>query len=384
MNDMGAYIACFIASLALLKFSEHIKRGQRYFFIIVALSIPCFLASFRADTIGTDVNVYLVPMYNSAKNSQSFFEYLSHGWFHIYKYNYVRDYEILFTCLVYITTKVFHSIVAVKFLIQALIIAPIYIAWKRYFSHVSLCVVFLTYFCMIYNQSFNLMRQYIAIAFLILGIVGYWKNENIKTYVIYQVIAILFHSSAIIGIVVFLICKYLRVVESSKLNQDNVKRRVITASLLGIVALIGFEIFGQVLNIFGLGRYLGYVSSGLTFMPNQIIIRLPIILLCIITWNKTDLFKNNNWFGIEMLIYTLIFSQLAGSSTFGARIVVYFAFYQIFLIAELYSKNHNLYVGFGNIILGVNKILILGYLMFYWWYFFSFLQMDATVPYLLG
>ena len=119
-------------------------------------------------------------------------------------------------------------------------------------------------------------------------------------------------------------------------------------------------------------------------MPNQIIIRLPIILLCIITWNKTDLFKNNNWFGIEMLIYTLIFSQLAGSSTFGARIVVYFAFYQIFLIAELYSKNHNLYVGFGNIILGVNKILILGYLMFYWWYFFSFLQMDATVPYLLG
>ena len=57
---MWIYLICFAVSCLLLKISEFTKKRIIYRIITaIALIIPCILAGFRADTIGTDVQVYV-------------------------------------------------------------------------------------------------------------------------------------------------------------------------------------------------------------------------------------------------------------------------------------------------------------------------------------
>ena len=61
------YIVFFLISCFLIWLSE--KSPSRYIgklLAFIAILLPCILAGMRADTIGTDVRVYVEPMYNAA------------------------------------------------------------------------------------------------------------------------------------------------------------------------------------------------------------------------------------------------------------------------------------------------------------------------------
>lgn len=382
---MIVYILCFITSLLLFSIASKVKKQQKILIIAIALIIPCALAASRDDTIGTDVQVYLRPIYEAAEQSLDFGDYLGRSWFHIYKYNKISDYEFGFVFVVYIVTKIFHTIASVKFVIEFLVLYPIYIAFKKYCDEVPTWMGMGTFYLLFYNQSFNLMRQYIAVAFLFLGIIGYLKKADTKHYVLFQIFSLLFHRSAMVGIPIFIIARYLKnsdmqyrsnvpLVEENKYT-DN-KGKVFFLSMVGIGILLTFGVVSKVLSLLGLGRYIGYVDGGLTFMPNQIIIRLPIISMCFWKWNKLVYKYSNTDFLVTMLIYTMVFAQFAGASTFGARIAVYFAVFQVLLIPQILCSN------FLKSRINICNMLLGGYLIFYWYYFYVLLGIDATIPFL--
>ncbi|BBK63261.1 MAG: EpsG family protein [Thomasclavelia ramosa] len=372
---MIQYLLTFSISSIFIYISKYIKRNQRWILFFIALFIPCFLAGIRSEIIGTDVNVYLMPIYNAAEKAGNFNEYLNTSWFNIYRYNSVKEYEIGFITVIYVLVKMFHSIFVVKFFIQFLIIYPIYFALKKYGEKTLIWIGMLIYFLLFFNQSLNIMRQYISMSFVFLAIVGFIKTNDFKHYVIFQLIALTFHSSSLIGLGIFFIYKFLYRNEVNSITVLN--KRVMYISILGLLLLLSPTLISKFLAQIGLNSYSLYIKGELTFMPNQIIIRLPLLILSLINWNK--MCKKSEYFHFYfcMLIFTILFAQLAGSSQFGARIAIYFAVFQIVLCIQLCKT-----IGRNQINMVILNIGIIAYYLFYWWFYYAYMGMDATVPFI--
>ena len=158
------YIICFLISSLFFWLSEKQKKNT-VFFASIAIFIPCFLAGIRADSVGTDVSVYLEPMILNAKSAQNFQSYLLSSWQQGWVVRGVNDIEIGFSFLVYSIIKLFNSRHVLQFVIQALTIIPIYIGLVKR-KEKNLWIGMLVYFCFFYNISLNIMRQAIAMAFV--------------------------------------------------------------------------------------------------------------------------------------------------------------------------------------------------------------------------
>ena len=202
------YIVFFLISCFLIWLSE--KSSSRYIgklLAFIAILLPCILAGMRADTIGTDLRVYVEPMYNAAKQSTSFSSYMDQRWYVIWRYMYVNKFEIGFTTLVYLIEKLGGSLGTVLFFIQALILAPIYLGLKRMKKSYPVYLGMLVFYLLFYNTSLNMMRQWIAMSILFYGLSYLITNEK-KKYFITIVVACLFHTSALMGVVIYFLYMY--------------------------------------------------------------------------------------------------------------------------------------------------------------------------------
>ena len=381
------YLLTFLISISLLSVSRRVIKTQQIYIEILAIILPCLLAGFRSNEIGTDTMAYLEPIFNAAKNASGFNEYMNYSWYNIYRYNHVYEYEIGFTTLIYITSKIFHNIVPCKFFVELLIIVPIFIALKKYCKNVPLWLGMGVFYFLFFNQSLNLMRQYIAMSFLFLAIVGYMQNKKIRNYISFQVIAMLFHSSSLIGIVIILIMIYINYSDEKYIIHNNQRNKVILVTCFGLILLVVLNNASYLLSVLGMSTYIGYVNGTLTFMPNQIIVRLPILFFCWVKWKiLLKQCKNINFY-ICMVLYTIIFSQLAGTSTFGVRISVYFSIFLIAFLPQIYNCSNRSNRNIKSLMVSTNwtnllcNVAIIFYIIFYWWFYYINLGSDGTMPY---
>ena len=134
---MIVYIIGFSVSTLLFYFSNKVVKKQQWIIISIALMIPCLIAGFRADSVGTDVKRYLVQMTDAAISSNGIKDYLNNSWYMIWQNLYVSDYEYGFSFLVYIVAKLFKNIYAVQFFIQAFTVVPIYFALRIFHGNIS-------------------------------------------------------------------------------------------------------------------------------------------------------------------------------------------------------------------------------------------------------
>lgn len=378
---MNIYIITFLMSVTLFAVSDKVKVNQRKYMVFFALIIPCIVAGFRAETIGTDVLVYLKPIFNGAINSNSLYEYMNYRWFNIWKYNYVYEYEIGFSLLIYITAKIFKSLFVVQFFIQALTIVPIYMGLKINLVKSKTWIGMLVYFLLMYNNSLNAMRQYIAVAFIFWGIqyvfIGNWKK-----YFWCQVVAILFHSSGILGIAIMFIYKYLN---KNKENTDTHLQHKTNVAIgfkiwiiiaIGAASLFAIPLVVKFLDLINLSRYSGYIMGNIQFMPNQIINRLPMIVLFILFLKKLHEFDRNIRFYFVMFFFELVCLQFTSVNAFGGRIATYFSIFSIISYSVICKIKTN-----G---ISVAKWITIAYLWIYWWYYYVYSGVSQTVPYIFG
>lgn len=197
-------------------------------------------------------------------------------------------------------------------------------------------VVFSTLLYVLFNiYFFNLtgMRQSLALVFL-LKAYEYIKSDNTKKFIIYTVIASLFHSSAII----FLILLALKKIKYKK-------KYYFLTIFISIVAFIFLKpIFIAIANI--IGKYSGYIDSKDFGVSNyfgslfQFLLTFAVYSFCIFMYfanSKKQKNNSHNYFdiGLWLLSLNVICQFMAMKMNIIGRMNQYFWIYSIILIPNL-------------------------------------------------
>lgn len=222
------------------------------------------------------------------------------------------------------------------------------------------------YYLSLFNPSLNLVRQSIAIAIIIFGF----------KYVIVVICACLFHRTAIIGLIILFLFYSFSEEKSGKefLNQN--KKLMVVTILLSLIIFVSF-IRNIALKIMGLSDFKqGYLTGKGSFVINQLILRLPILLFILIQWKQV---KNSQlkYLFLSILICDIFTSQLSSMSDFASRISLYFSAYYIYTIPYFINEESKTRKT-------ILTIFIIGYFLFYWYYSFVIMNYNQTVPYLFS
>lgn len=387
---MFIYLIVFALSLLLIFFSEKFKPKTliHILLVFIALAIPTLLAGLRASSIGTDTMSYLVPIYENALASDSFGQFQHKQFLYNWSYVTVSDYEIGFTALVYIVTKLFGNLYVLQTLIAGIITWTVYTAINQYKREIPVWLGMAVFYFMYFNVTMNMMRQWIAMGILLLGTRCIFERK--KKYFLYVLVACLFHSSALIGAGFYVLYYFINDHKAYRKKNNKkhfiirIHQRKFRLTNLGVIfAFLGAAIviffadtmFSSLLSALGLARYQFYLRGTLTFMPNQFIIRLPILILLVLGWKKLSLKIEGANFYKTMILLDLVISQLSGLTSYSSRISLYFQIYAIFSIPVL--------CGCTKIVnQKLTKTIVIVYLLVYWFYYFALMGSQATIPYI--
>ena len=373
-------------SCSLIYAAEKIDmRIIRLSLLVIAIIIPAFLAGFRNLSIGTDVMNYVQPMYLSANVSKNFFSYLQVPILHDYMFVPISTFEVGYTALVFICTKIFGNIFSVLFLTQVLIIGGVLAGLWKFREKISVWIGMLIYYLIFYNISLNMVRQSIAMSIIIFAFPYLYNKEYIK-YIILIVIAVLFHKTAIIGLIIMAIyfiytsdnnMECIKDWKGALLSYNKNNFRFIIMTLISFCIVFIPQLLKITLKVLGVSSYAdGYINGNASFSLNQIIMRIPLLLIFFICYRKISNNKLKLFF-FSMIVCDLASSQLASTSTFASRISLYFMIFYVYIIPYCLNQE-SIYIK--NILI----LFLIMYLLVYWYYNFVYLGYNETIPYVIS
>ena len=385
MIDLIVYLVVFAFTSLLFFIGDRIEEKSRIFLDILSISILCMLAALRSGDVGTDTGGYFQPMINAAISTGSIKEYMEESWIVAgWSKRIVSQYEIGFSMVVWIISKLSGSVVAVQFFIQALIVGPLYyVVRKSKCAPVWLCM--LAYDLLLFNNSLNVIRQSVACSFVVLSLYFWSVRDRLKCF-IWMAVAVLFHKSALLGILIILLYEFVQRDNVKDINLIDVKQddkafRVVFVTVVGIMLLVGIKFIIRIANIMGFANYTGYLGGGasIKLMPNQIISRLPGLLIILLNYNNLKKHTDKGPFYITMSIYAMIAGHfygesIVGGAAYGGRIASYFTIYNIFGYSAAASKGKYR---------TIFTIALIAYMLSYWWFYYVYSGVDATVPYMI-
>lgn len=359
------------------------KNKQNYFYIFLLLGIILIssaIAGFRGDTIGTDVLVYAEPLQRLANVTDKFSDYLNNNMF----IGVEKGYLALIFLVSRFSNKLFASQLIVEFIILASFIIGIwkFRKFRNIYSYSVICIFI--FYCFFYNLSFNMIRQSIAIFILFLSFNYLFQNEYIK-YCIGTVIAILFHSSAIIAVPVALI--YIMTRDNnekltikynvSEVSQNSSFFRSLIILLVAATLLLIPKSWGEILHLAGLdiytSRYMSMFSLHLSY--SNLGIRLLLLSVLLIEWNNMSANKNKlRYFYLVTAVLDIFLFSFSG---YIIRIGWYTTSIYMYSIPDALgyeSKDKKIIL---------TLILIIG-LMGYWYFYNVMVGYNDTVPYIFG
>ncbi|MCM1059369.1 MAG: EpsG family protein [Eubacterium sp.] len=372
------YIGMFFLSIFFLEFAFILKKDSNALYkicIAVSIVIPCLLAALRSYAVGSDTLAY-VSMFKNAGNTVGLSEYirnLKSSWG-------VSD--IAFAFINYIVFKLTNSVEVDFFVQEALIIIPVFGALFIMFKNknqVIFGVVIFYLFC--YNTSFNIVRQYIALSFELLAF-AFLEKKDKKHFVIFLLISVLFHNSAIVAYGIYLLYCFIK----TKVIKPKEKGLIL---LFLIIIVIGIIInIEQVLNfILSLGlldyRYYSYTSMYLrnSFDVDLITTLIGLSVLILMLINKKMLSENLRYvdFYIIMLILGLVTQQASNFISYAQRISLYFYMPCFFIVLPQFAIKNVNYVRKKELIYSIAAFSI--FLIYFVW---SILinNSNQTLPYL--
>lgn len=373
------YLTTFILTSFLTSCVQKIKDKFLFFLCLTfSLLIVVFLAGFRAFSVGTDTNGYLQQLYLSAMRSNSFSEYLQQYWWSIWRFLYVKEYEIGFSFVVYLSTKIFNSPFGPLFTVHLIMYLPLlYILYKERFN-MSASIFVLTYLLLEYNTSLNLLRQYDAISFLVLAIYFFVKNKKIKSF-FWFLIAFLFHTSVILPFAIlifsyrFINYRYV-FLKSPKTKYKKQKTLFIMFCITMFLVLYKPIIsFLRLINF----EFVGYIGSGFSINPKMVILRLPILIYLLVFKKDVRNKYFDFYFFLIILALDFTFTNFSESSIYASRISCYFHVFYPFMFA-ISTKNLRMTKSVKK---DINLLFAIAYCASYFTYYILIGNANQTLPY---
>ena len=335
------YLVIFFFSLCLYKIASILKQNLinkifKYSIVIVGLALPCLLAALRADSVGTDMNVYIKPSFLIAEKSNNFNEYYT-----ISKSFGLTD--IIYLLTNYISAKVFNEFKITLFIMQFLVVYPIYKTLTMINKKNTLLYgMFIFYFYM-FNTSLNMLRQSISMSFEILSICYLLKRSYIKTIFTFF-IALGFHRMVILSFPIYWIYILYKSCYFSFTTKTFIKNSILLGSLLLILFLN--KVIAIISNV-GLFDYkiLSQVSlfQRSFHIPLTYCVLFTFVIFILVKNKKIVLsFINNYTLYLFIVIMGIILVQIGGYFSYGERIS-YFYLYPFLIIAlpQIMERSRN-------------------------------------------
>lgn len=311
------YIAVILTSTLLNYLSE--KSKNKYFkhvFFIISLLMTAVFAGVRSYDTGTDIKTYVLYHFDIAKQSSLASYVQAKG----------TD-SILYSIMIVVVSKLFPNAHWMLFFIQLYINIFFYIAAYRYgkYSYKSSTVFLFVYYCTFYIYVFNIMRQGMAVAMVVLGSVELLYNEKYKYYIVLNIFAILMHPTAIICLAIPILTRILN-------GKKDLSRKtfIFCMIILSCTVLLVFRFQNIIRSLITVGivqeRYLYSITTYLKDQANfemykLVFCMLMIILVCGMRKIKYKVIKE-----LLIIFFMVSFSAylVGGVSTFTERIGLYY------------------------------------------------------------
>lgn len=384
---MYIYLITFILSCLSLFVFEKIDGRIKYIFLGIGIFIPALLAGCRADTIGTDVRNYVEPIQIYASGMRSFTEYINGNIVLLSGDSFSRI-EKGYLAFVFFISKINKSLFFNLFTTQFLIIGLMVVGLVKIRKYINISLPFsmFLYYMLFFNISLNLVRQSIAMSILFFAFPFLLENKWIY-FLISIFIATLFHKTAIIGLIIFLL--YVILIKKFQVPQFKYGmktihiegKHLISGAVIAIVILIlmnpSSSILNSILNILNLSSFGSLYSKGFgIFSFSQVIIRVPFLLLLIFSWEKME---NNDlkYFYLVLTVIDILFAQMSGGSSIILRISYYLSIFYIYAVPNEIA----VYSNKSRILLQV--AFLIGFIS-YWYYMFVVNNYNQTVPFVFN
>ena len=169
------------------------NKSVRILCSVISVLIPSIVGGLRQVGVGIDTLTYGAPDAFKASVSKSFLEFAAY-----------REYkELGYSFVCYVTMQTLGHINWCFFFYQLITVGCFYVGAYKHRKIAPLPFIMFIFLYMDWVNSFNIMRQCMASSIIVMGIDHLEKKEYIK-FMIYVIIAYLFHTSALVCIVLVL------------------------------------------------------------------------------------------------------------------------------------------------------------------------------------
>lgn len=299
----------FFSPLSFYLYKQCSSKFLKKLFLLISIFIPCIIAGMRDINIGTDLKVYVNYQYIITKNFDNFISYIS-----------FLQVDFMYGLLTFISSKIIYDFNFHLFIIQLIntICFVKFINSVKFNtdSNLNYALAFFIYLVTFYFKSLNLVRQHLAISFILLFYTYYLKGKN-KTAIIFFIISVLFHSSAIIALLIPIILNI------TKKNNDFNKVSIVILFSTLLISLFGFNWIFKLIIDLGFFKNIATLNAG--FLNHSF------------EFDKIDSF-----FKIFWIIVFLLLSKTKKDKIYNYSFLICLSFVDIILY------EYNIFVMFGD------------------------------------
>ncbi len=366
---MLAYIITFtivfIISCQIDK-SKKNKDIMNYIMLFTIVMILSILGGLRDYSIGTDIKVYGRNWFIYACRFNDFQNYIQ-----------LRpDGELGYLLLNYIISRFTDNFNIFLFIHQLICNLFVVVALYKYRKKAPFYMSILVYLMLFYCRTYNYLRQSIALSILFFGF-QYIEKKNIMKYLLTVFIAAQFHSTAYIGIVLYIIY-YLSI--SNIKQKKTICISIVIATVIiatNIVNVMGFlHKFNLISDRIFYNYTTRYLNENFQISLIETFFKCLFIFLYFINIKNINKKHTMNYALGVFLIMDLILFQIRGVIMYADRLSLYFGYTSLLLIPQIvtsFNKTENR---------RIMKLILIILLLGFWFFKFVFENSGEVYPYM--
>ena len=332
------FLLPLIISIVLLYISENyvITVGGKKinkFITMIALIIPMIVSASRL----------IIDVGDSKQYGEFVFNYAAeNSWTDYYKYfhNNYYSFESGFLFLTFIVSRITLNYHILFFIFSMINVLLIYDGIKRLSPYINMSKWFgmLVFYLLFFGETLNIVRQCLGIAIIFWGLHYIFEKKPIK-YLITVFVAMLFHISSALGVLLYLLYYLIN-------NSKNKKLLVFSISLASLAFVMFYSkifLILQGFNILPSKFFSLYYIDGIPFSPFALLTKGPLLLFVLFSKNSEQKLNDGDyWYYFLLLTFDLIVSQLAGGNEYLYRMALVFAYIKIPFFASSTNKKNRL------------------------------------------
>ena len=368
---MFPYLLTFSLSLLILYLMNIGKRTSYKKMLLggILVILPlALLGAFRNIDIGTDLQFYAIPVWDYTVGGVK--KASDMDWYGI---------EKSYLLLNFVCAQISVKLEFFLFVLQVLTLVPIYLAAMKARGLASPLLLMFIYIFTMYNASFNMMRQSIALSVTLLAFVYLYYDKKKIAYILYG-LSLLLHGSAIIGLLVLAVYYVMT-------NFHLTRKQISAIATVVVVCFIIGVIYSQQLIMFAIGsglidaKYEAYTASsggGLfeaRLNKSNVLYDAIVFLLLYTTYRKNK--QNKKLYALAIIaLMSLLFEFTGLISAYLPRIALYPRMVGLFSLPYMFKQ-----IELKNIRGKVYKVPFEIFILCYWLFVSIISNSGETYPY---